>query len=86
MSSATRVAELDSPGRDNIPVPVSGTWETSGIIDSDELFWGSDSWLFDVQAHAPTTAPPSNTVEDGQLLLLLPEDDDDDDDEDDEDD
>jgi Bacterial protein of unknown function (DUF839) len=84
VSSATRVGELDPPGRDNVPVPVSGTWETSGIIDTDDIF-GDGSWLFDVQAHAPTTAPAANTVEDGQLLLLLPIDDDDDDEDDDDD-
>jgi Bacterial protein of unknown function (DUF839) len=82
VSSATRVAELDSPGRDGIPVPTSGTWETSGIISADDVF-GRGTWLFDVQAHAPTTAPGTQTVEDGQLLLLVPVDDDDDDDDDD---
>jgi hypothetical protein len=44
-------------------------WETSGIIDTAGLF-GAGSWLFDVQAHGPTTAPAPNTVEDGQLVLL----------------
>lgn len=70
-SSATRIGELDPPGRDGIPVG-PGIWETSGIIDSSHLF-GRDTWLFDVQAHPPTTAPGDNTVEDGQLLLLEPE-------------
>jgi hypothetical protein len=82
VSSQTRVAELDPPGRDGVPVPIPGTWETSGIISTDGLF-GNGSWLFDVQAHPPTTAPGVQTVEDGQLLLLLPLDDDDDDDDDD---
>lgn len=67
-SSAVRVAELDPPGRDGIPVG-PGIWETSGIIDGAGLF-GDGSWVFDVQAHSPTTAPAPNTVEDGQLLLL----------------
>jgi len=83
-SSATRVGELDTPGRDGIPVP-PGFWETSGIIDTSHLF-GKDTWLFDVQAHSPTTAPGDSTVEDGQLLLLSRDDhhhDDDDDDDDD---
>ena len=70
LSSAVRVAELDPPGRDGVAVG-AGVWETSGIIDADELF-GPGSWLFDVQAHSPTTAPKPNTVEDGQLLLLTP--------------
>ena len=70
-SSATRIAELTPPGQDGIPVPIPGTWETSGIIDTADLF-GAGSWLFDVQAHAPTTAPVPGTVEDGQLLLLRP--------------
>jgi hypothetical protein len=69
-SSATRVVELDPPGRDGIAV-APGVWETSGIIDAAHLF-GDGTWLFDVQAHGPTTAPASNTVEDGQLLLLTP--------------
>jgi hypothetical protein len=67
-SSATRVGELDPPGRDGIPVG-PGIWETSGIIDTTKLF-GKGTWLFDVQAHPPTTAPGESTVEDGQLLLL----------------
>ena len=70
VSSAVRVAELDPAGRDGVAVG-AGVWETSGIIDTDELF-GQGSWVFDVQAHSPTTAPKPNTVEDGQLLLLTP--------------
>ena len=66
--SATRVVTLSPPGRDGVAVG-PGVWETSGIIDASGLF-GGGSWLFDVQAHAPTTAPGSNTVEDGQLVLL----------------
>jgi hypothetical protein len=71
-STATRVAQLDPPGRDGIPVG-PGVWETSGIIDTSALF-GADTWLSDVQAHPPTTAPGGTTVtvEDGQLFLLHP--------------
>ena len=71
-STATRVAQLDPPGRDGIPVG-PGIWETSGIIDASRLF-GADTWLSDVQAHPPTTAPGGSTVtvEDGQLFLLRP--------------
>lgn len=71
-STATRVAQLDPPGRDGIPVG-PGVWETSGIIDTSGLF-GPDTWLSDVQAHPPTTAPGGTTVtvEDGQLFLLHP--------------
>ena len=68
--AATPVVSLQAPGRDGKPVG-AGVWETSGIIDAEHLF-GRNSWLFDVQAHPPTTAPAPNTVEDGQLLLLLP--------------
>ncbi|MBA2383839.1 MAG: DUF839 domain-containing protein [Actinobacteria bacterium] len=68
VASALRVAELDPPGRDGVPVG-PGIWETSGIIDGAELF-GEGSWIFDVQAHPPTTPPSPNTVEDGQLLLM----------------
>ena len=68
LSSRTRVAELDPPGRDGVAVG-PGIWETSGIIDATDLF-GKNTWLFDVQAHPPTTAPRPNTVEDGQLLLM----------------
>jgi hypothetical protein len=72
VSSATRVAQLDPPGRDGIPVG-PGVWETSGIIDASSLF-GADTWLSDVQAHLPTTPPvgPAVTVEDGQLFLMSP--------------
>jgi hypothetical protein len=66
--SSTRVAEVNPPGRDGIPV-LPGVWETSGIIDASSAF-GSDSWLFDVQAHPPTTPPTETTVEDGQLVLM----------------
>jgi muconolactone delta-isomerase len=79
-STATRVAQLDPPGRDGVPVG-PGVWETSGIIDASRMF-GADTWLSDVQAHPPTTppttppTPPSEgstvTVEDGQLFLLRP--------------
>jgi len=68
--AATRVVSLKTPGRDGTPVS-AGVWETSGVLDTRHLY-GKDSWLFDVQAHPPTTAPAPNTVEDGQLLLLLP--------------
>jgi Bacterial protein of unknown function (DUF839) len=73
-ATATRVAQLDPPGRDGVPVG-PGVWETSGIIDASALF-GADSWLSDVQAHPPTTAPigPTVTVEDGQLFLMRPAD------------
>jgi hypothetical protein len=72
VSTATRVAELDPPGRDGIPVG-PGIWETSGIIDTTGLF-GADTWLSDVQAHPPTTPPGgvTVTVEDGQLFMLRP--------------
>jgi Alkaline phosphatase PhoX len=71
-STATRVAQLDPPGRDGIPVG-PGVWETSGIIDASAMF-GADTWLSDVQAHPPTTPPvgPTVTVEDGQLFLMRP--------------
>jgi hypothetical protein len=50
-----------------------GVWETSGIIDASALF-GPDTWLSDVQAHAPTTPPggAAVTVGDGQLFLMRP--------------
>jgi hypothetical protein len=69
-STATRVAELDPPGRDGVAVG-AGIWETSGIIDASALF-GANWWLSDVQAHSPTAAPAPGTVEDGQLFLLRP--------------
>jgi hypothetical protein len=71
-ASRERVAELDPPGRDGVPVG-AGVWETSGIIDVSSIF-GPDTWISDVQAHPPTAAPGGTTVtvEDGQLFLLRP--------------
>jgi hypothetical protein len=66
---AELVAELAPSGIDGVRVG-PGIWETSGIIDMSSLM-GPDIWLFDVQAHPPTTAPGRNTVEDGQLLLMI---------------
>ena len=73
-STGTRVAQLDPPGRDGVAVG-PGVWETSGIIDTWNLF-GRDTWLSDVQAHPPTAAPGGTTVtvEDGQLFLMRPTD------------
>jgi hypothetical protein len=65
-----RVAELNPPGRDGVAVG-AGVWETTGIVDASSAI-GSDSWLLNVQAHSPTTAPAPGTVEDGQLLLMGP--------------
>ncbi len=69
-SSATRVAELNPPGRDGIPVR-PGVWESSGVVDASALF-GADTWLSDVQAHPPTTPPadPTVAVQDAQLFVL----------------
>ncbi len=67
-SSATRIAQLNPPGRDGVPVG-PGVWESSGIIDASGLF-GAGTWLADIQAHPPTAAPAPGTVEDGQLFLL----------------
>ena len=70
VATATRVAQLDPPGRDAAPVG-PGIWETSGIIDASSMF-GADSWLSDVQAHPPTAPPSAGAVEDGQLFLMKP--------------
>jgi hypothetical protein len=76
-SSAVRVAALSPGGRDNpsngAPKFNPGVWETSGIIDASSIF-GPNTWLSDVQAHPPTTAPGGSTVtvEDGQLFILKP--------------
>jgi hypothetical protein len=74
-STFTRAAELvgrDEGGRDGIKTVDergnrAGVWETSGIVALSR-----DSFLFDVQAHPPTTPPGGRpiTVEDGQLLIL----------------
>ncbi|MBI5311144.1 MAG: DUF839 domain-containing protein [Actinobacteria bacterium] len=68
--ASERVAELDPPGRDGV-MTTAGIWETSGIIETTGEY-GYDSWIFDVQAHRPTTAPAPNTIEDGQLMLMTP--------------
>ncbi len=69
-ATGERVAQLNPPGRDGKPVG-PGIWETSGVIDGTKLF-GADSWIMDVQAHSPTSAPAPNTVEDGQLVIMAP--------------
>ena len=69
VGSAKRIAELDPPGEAGGGVVGPGIWETSGITDTSDVF-GKGTWIFDVQAHPPTTAPGVNTWEDGQLLLL----------------
>jgi secreted PhoX family phosphatase len=65
---AKRIAELNPTARDAVDIPVSGTWESTGIIPAPGL--GKDTWFVNVQAHSPSTAPAANTVEDGQLLLM----------------
>lgn len=72
VSDRHRVGELvgrAAGGRDNLQT-TAGIWETSGVIDASKLFDGEPSFLFDVQAHPPTTFPGPDTSEDGQLLLL----------------
>ena len=60
-----------SAGSARVRSPAGRSGSPSGIIDTSSLF-GPNTWLFNVQAHAPTTAPVAGTVEDGQLLLLRP--------------
>jgi Alkaline phosphatase PhoX len=67
-SSATRIAEVDPPGRGGVPA-APGDWEVSGIINTSGLF-GPDTWLADVQ----TTSQLSPLLNDGQLFLLRPAD------------
>ncbi|MEO7411725.1 MAG: glycerophosphodiester phosphodiesterase family protein [Opitutaceae bacterium] len=69
-ATGQRVAQLNPPGRDGVPVG-PGIWETSGTIDATTLF-GPNTWIMDVQAHGPTRAPAPNTVEDGQLVIMAP--------------
>jgi hypothetical protein len=75
----TRAGELigrSEGGRDNIKTidergNRAGVWETSGIVGTRHAF-GKNTFLFDVQAHPPTTPPGGKpvTVEDGQLLIM----------------
>jgi hypothetical protein len=66
---ATRIAELNPPGRDANFAVTSGVWETTGIV-SVKGFGPKASYLMNIQAHAPTVGPVANTVEDGQLVLV----------------
>src|SRR5918999_2429585 len=70
VGSRVRVAELDPPGRDGVAVGPGG-WGTSGVLDVSGLPH-DPVWITDVQAHPPTAAPETDTVEDGQLLILRP--------------
>ena len=71
-ATAARVAQLDPPGRDGIPVG-PGVWRRAGS-STPRGCSAHDTWLSDVQAHPPTTPPvgPTVTVEDGRLFLLRP--------------
>ena len=72
LSKKKRVVQLNPPSADGVAVG-PGVWETSGIIDTSRSY-GFDSYLFNVQAHPPTTPPggAAQTVEDGQILLMRP--------------
>ncbi len=64
-------AELDPPApAPNNQAVTSGIWESTGILDATGFF-GADTWLVNVQAHSPTSAP-ADTTENGQMLLMLP--------------
>jgi hypothetical protein len=67
--AATRIAELNPPGRDANFAITSGVWETTGIV-SVNGYNRRGVYLMNVQAHLPTTQPVPNTVEDGQLVFL----------------
>lgn len=44
-------------------------WETSGIVDASQWF-GTNAWIFDVQAHGEPVANCPDCVEDGQVLVM----------------
>lgn len=67
--AATRIAELNPPGRDANFAITSGVWETTGIVAING-YNGRGAYLMNVQAHTPTAAPVPNTVEDGQLVMM----------------
>lgn len=60
-AAATRVAELDPPGRDGLAVG-PGVWETSGIIDASALF-GADTWLSDRVGNASEVCPAASFMD-----------------------
>jgi len=77
LTSAAALATKKAQASLNPPAPApnnqvvtAGIWESSGIIDATS-FYGADTWLANVQAHGPTTAPAGAT-ENGQILLMKP--------------
>jgi alkaline phosphatase len=77
-SSLTRVAEIDRSSMPAATRGISGTWQSSGIIDVSNIY-GADTWLLNVQAHTVNSEQASllqgysadqQLVHGGQLLLL----------------
>jgi len=73
-----RIAELDQRAVPKRLWSVTGTWESSGIIDASG-FLGHGAWLLTVQAHSISGAAAARLqglgrdaamVEGGQLLML----------------
>jgi secreted PhoX family phosphatase len=63
----TKVAEVS--GGDCSDGGPGNCWETSGIVDASQWF-GSNAWLFDVQAHGEAVAGCLDCVESGQLVYM----------------
>jgi len=72
-----RTGSLRPVARVSTPPPLRpGEWESSGVINAEELI-GPDWWILDVQGHGSTAPQPNVTLEpntgtgeDGQLLAI----------------
>ncbi|MGD8601422.1 MAG: DUF839 domain-containing protein [Gemmatimonadota bacterium] len=56
-------------GGDCSPSGPGNCWETSGIVDASQ-WYGTNSWIFDVQAHDEVVPDCDDCIEDGQVLLM----------------
>jgi Alkaline phosphatase PhoX len=69
LSVLAKIDQSDDPATLTDSDVDGGEWETSGIINAEDLF-GPGTWLIDVQAHTIDVPQLESTDEGGQLLLL----------------
>src|SRR5262249_18730653 len=68
-SAVTHALAADPLNTDSPSEDTPGGWESSGIIDVENIL-GRGAWLLDVQAHSLRINPVGQAVEGGPLLVL----------------